>query len=114
MEGIEVGRLGMVLGIVVGMFGKDGMFGNDGIWLLGLGREDKGLVGNGGSAAWGRVVGIAGNGEMAVGNVGTAGAVCNRWRAARVIWMLDMDIAMIREKRNINLAAAIFWRKEEG
>ena len=39
------------LGIVVGMFGKDGMFGRDGIWLLGLGREDKGLVGIGGSAA---------------------------------------------------------------
>jgi len=49
---------------------------------------------------------------MAVGNVGTPGPVCNRWRAARVIWMLDIDTAMIREKRNINLAAAIFCRKE--
>jgi len=49
----------MVVGIVVGMFGKggivavgkEGMFGKDGIWVLGLGRVGKGLVGSGGRAA---------------------------------------------------------------
>jgi len=59
MVGIEVGMFAMVVGIVVGIFGKggsvavgkDGMFGKDGIWVLGLDRVGKGFMGNGGRAA---------------------------------------------------------------
>jgi len=44
-----------------------------------------------------------------VGSVGTEGPVCNRWRAARVMSILDIDMAMISKSMNTNLVAAIFW-----
>ncbi|KAJ8451871.1 hypothetical protein Cgig2_007354 [Carnegiea gigantea] len=51
----------------------------------------------------------AGNGGILVGSVGTEGPVCNRWRAARVMLILDIDMAMISKSMNTNLVPAIFW-----
>ncbi|KAJ8419903.1 LOW QUALITY PROTEIN: hypothetical protein Cgig2_007365 [Carnegiea gigantea] len=100
----------MVVGIVVGMFGKggivavgkEGMFGKDGSWVLGLGRVGKGLALVAGQPE-------AGNGGILVGSVGNEGPVCNRWRAARVMSIPDIDMAMISKSMNTDLVAAIFW-----
>ncbi|KAJ8451872.1 hypothetical protein Cgig2_007355 [Carnegiea gigantea] len=101
----------MVVGIVVGMFGKggivavgkEGMFGKDGIWA----EWAKGW--------WAVVAGQpeAGNGGILVGSVGTEGPVCNRWRAARVMLILDIDMAMIGKSMNTNLVAAILWSRRD-
>ena len=123
--GIVVGIVG-IDGIVVGMVGKGGRvvgkvgFGKEGIWVLGnggnvdfgrvgwvgsdgnggsvvvgsVGRVGNGVLGSGGNVAWGSV-GTEGNG----GNVGRDGAagVCNSWRAAKLILMLDKDNVTIRQ-----------------
>lgn len=46
------------------------------------------------------VAGIVGNGgRLTFGIDGTAGCVCNRWRAAIVVWVLESEKAMMRERR---------------
>ena len=100
--------------------GKDG-FGKEGIWVLGnggnvdfgrvgwVGSDGNGgsvVVGSGGNVAWGSV-GTEGNG----GNVGRDGAagVCNSWRAAKLILMLDKDSVTIKAKMKTCLQLAIVW-----
>ena len=100
--------------------GKDG-FGKEGIWVLGnggnvdfgrvgwVGSDGNGgsvVVGSGGNVAWGSV-GTEGNG----GNVGRDGAagVCNSWRAAKLILMLDKDNVTIKAKMKTCLQLAIVW-----
>ena len=131
--GIVVGMVG-IDGIVVGMVGngvagkggrvvgKDG-FGKEGIWVLGnggnvvfgsdgnggsvvVGRVGNGVLGSGGNVAWGSV-GTEGSG----GNVGRDGAagVCNSWRAAKLILMLDKDSVTIKANMKTCLQLAIVW-----
>ena len=104
-------------GRVVGKVG----FGKEGIWVLGnggnvdfgrvgwVGSDGNGgsvVVGSGGNVAWGSV-GTEGNG----GNVGRDGAagVCNSWRAAKLILMLDKDNVTIKAKMKTCLQLAIVW-----
>jgi len=69
-----------------------------------VGCVGNGVVGNGGNVALG-MVGIAGSGGNATaGIVGIVGSVvgaevCNRLRAAKLIWMLESDNTMVRHTR---------------
>lgn len=78
-------------------FGKVGTVGKvmlDSGGNAAWGTVGKGVVGRGGTVAWG-TVGIAGIGGIV--SLGIEGTVCRRWRAARVMWMLESsDNAKIR------------------
>ncbi|KAM7515771.1 hypothetical protein LguiA_005354 [Lonicera macranthoides] len=101
IEGIVVGMLGRGGNVT---FGIVGMVGKVGSWVLGkggkvgfgvvgaVGNVGKGVVGNGGNVVLGSA-GMAGNGGI-VGRVGSE--VCNRWRAARVVWRLESTNATIK------------------
>ena len=124
--GIVVGMVG-IDGIVVGMVGngvagkggrvvgKDG-FGKGGTWVLGNGGNvDFGSDGNGGSVVvgngGGNVAWGSGGTEGSGGNVGRDGAagVCNSWRAAKLILMLDKDSVTIKAKMKTCLQLAIVF-----
>ena len=129
IDGIVVGMVGNgVAGKGGRVVGKDG-FGKEGIWVLGnggdvdfgrvgwvgsdgnggsvvVGRVGNGVLGSGGNVAWGSV-GTEGSG----GNVGRDGAagVCNSWRAAKLILMLDKDSVTINAKMKTCLQLAIVF-----
>ena len=128
IEGIAVGMVGsevagsggrVTLG-TAGMVGNVGIGKEDGIWLLGkggnvvgfgkvgaVGSVGKAVLGNGGSVACG-MVGIVGNGGNAtLGRAGIVGTVCSRWRAARVVWVLESANAKIRDRTKQCWKAAI-------
>ncbi|GMP25909.1 hypothetical protein CsSME_00002557 [Camellia sinensis var. sinensis] len=116
MVGIEgiVGMVGSEVAgsggrVSLGMAGTVGFGKDDGIWVLGkggnvgfgkvgaAGSAGIAVLGNGGNVVWG-MVGTEGNGgNTTLGRDGIAGTICSRVRAARVIWMLESDKAMIRE-----------------
>ncbi|CAK9169174.1 unnamed protein product [Ilex paraguariensis] len=87
----------MVGSEVAGRGGSDifGMVGSGGIWV----------VGKGGNVGIGRVgtVGIAGSGgNVGLGRDGIVGSVgveiCRRWRAPRLIWMLESDKISVKDR----------------
>ncbi|KAK9949412.1 hypothetical protein M0R45_004936 [Rubus argutus] len=93
-------------------FGKDGITGG----RVGLvGGVGNGVDGNGGKVAFGRVgVGAEGSGGNAVlgkdGVVGTTGnagggaaAVSKRWRAAWLIWVLEIDNTATKDRTRKSL-----------
>ncbi|GMP25902.1 hypothetical protein CsSME_00002556 [Camellia sinensis var. sinensis] len=102
IEGIIVGMVGSAVagsgGRVslgtVGMVGKD-----EGIWVLGNGGNvgsTVGIVGKG-------VFGIVGNGGNAtLGREGIEGTVCNRLRAARLIWVLENASTITRDRTKLD------------
>jgi hypothetical protein len=104
-------------GIVVGIVGKEGMVGSGGKLKFGIDVGMVGKLGNGGSVGlgsdgWvvGKVgcgkVGIAGKGgSVGLGKVGTTGkvgvegtVVCKRWRAAKLMFMLEKLKTMKKAK----------------
>ncbi|KAJ0040226.1 hypothetical protein Pint_27671 [Pistacia integerrima] len=136
MVGIVVGMVGIVgrgvdgnggsvtLG-VAGMVGNVGC-GKDGIWVLGKGGSVGfgsvgcvGSVGNGGNVAFGKF-GTEGNGgNVAFGRGGIVGSVnagggaagvSKRWRAARLMSMLEIDSAINKQRARKSLENAIFGR----
>lgn len=119
MVGIEGNVVGMVGSGVAGNGGRGtaGMVGSVGfgkavgIWALGSGGNAVGIVGSGcGWVAWG-TVGIAGNGGNAtLGNAGIVGmvggvvVVWSRFRAPRLVWMVEKDRTMMRERTKLEAA----------
>ncbi|CAL5365192.1 unnamed protein product [Camellia sinensis] len=107
IEGIIVGMVGSAVagsgGRVslgtVGMVGKVGFGKDDGIWVLGNGGNvgsTVGIVGKG-------VFGIVGNGGNAtLGREGIEGTVCNRLRAARLIWVLENASTITRDRTKLD------------
>ncbi|KAJ0096858.1 hypothetical protein Patl1_28300 [Pistacia atlantica] len=113
---------------VAGMVGNVGC-GKDGIWLLGkggsvgfgrvgcVGSVGNGVEGNGGNVALGKV-GTEGNGgNVAFGRGGIVGSVnagggvagvSKRWRAARLMSMLEIDSAINKKRARKSLENAIF------
>ncbi|XP_057461353.1 uncharacterized protein LOC130751704 [Actinidia eriantha] len=100
IEGIagNVGRGGRVTLGTAGMVGNVGIGRDDGIWVLGSGGNvgfgRVGILGNGGGSVAVGSVGMAGKG----GSVGIGGVVWNRWRAARLVWVLEKDSTTTRER----------------
>ena len=113
--------------VTLGNVGKVG-FGKEGIWVLGnggnvvlgrvgwVGKVGNGVLGSGGNVAWGSV-GTEGNGgnvgrEGILGSVNAGGGavgVCNSWRAAKLILMLDKDSVTIKANMKTCLQLAIVW-----
>ncbi|CAL5365194.1 unnamed protein product [Camellia sinensis] len=70
------------------------MVGNVGIGKLGI----VGIVG---------IAGIVGNGGNVVGIDGIVGTVWSRLRAAKLIWMLEIDSATTRDRTKLHWKEAI-------
>ncbi|XP_057500877.1 uncharacterized protein LOC130784905 [Actinidia eriantha] len=105
IDGREVaGSGGRVTFGTTGMVGNVGILGKeDGIWVLGSGGNvgfgRVGIVGNGaGSIAVGRV-GMAGSGgRVTLGSVGIGDIVWSRWRAAKLVWLLERESSTRRDR----------------
>ena len=90
------GRGGRVTLGTAGMLGNVGIGRDDGIWVLGSGGNvgfgRVGIVGNGGGSVAVGSVGMAGSGgSVVLGRVGIGGIAWSRWRAARLVWVLEKD-----------------------
>lgn len=118
MVGIEGNVVGMVGSGVAGnggrvILGTAGMVGSVGfgkavgIWALGSGGNAVGIVGSG--CGWG-TVGIAGiGGSATLGNAGIVGmvgvvVVWSRFRAPWLVWMVEKDRTMMRERSKLEAA----------
>ncbi|KAI8540865.1 hypothetical protein RHMOL_Rhmol08G0018000 [Rhododendron molle] len=103
------GNGGRVILGTPGMVGSVGFGKAVGIWALGSGGNVVGIVGSGcGWVAWG-TVGIAGiGGSATLGNAGIVGmvgvVVWSRFRAPRLVWMVEKDRTMMRERTKLEAA----------